>query len=71
MNDCIAAGLGVHLFVTASRLVLEPNQPDVQWSQGLLWRYSGLSIQQTPNYEVYKKNEDISPLLHTYFWCGA
>lgn len=71
MNDCIAAGLGIHLLDTASRLVLEPNQPDVQWLRRLFWRYSGLSMQQTPNYEVHKKYSGISPLLHTYFWCGA
>jgi hypothetical protein len=41
MNNCIAAGLGIHFFVTVSRLFLEPNQPDLQWLLAVQWSGHG------------------------------
>jgi hypothetical protein len=68
-------GLGIFLFTTASRTVLEPNQPPIQWVPGLFaWGQSGRAVKLTAQLHLVPRSrmrEAIPPLPNTSSWRGA
>ena len=64
MNDCVVAGMGIHFCVTVCRLVLESNQPEVQWLRRFLGRYSVLSMQQDSKETKFRRKMRI--YLHSF-----
>jgi len=59
-------GLGIFLFDTASRAVLDPTQPPIQWVPGTLSLvYSGRGVKVTTNMHLVPISKDVWSYIAT------